>query len=122
MEESHEGLGVRDMNLDVFNEFEQMIYEIATDEQALPKRAVVALKRLIFLDPADVSEDLRGELRELKSSGERARDMNVDEARNFISRIISFRSKLQSSPHYRRGGLWCGPARQGQTTDPFSEA
>jgi hypothetical protein len=97
MEESHEGLGVRDMNLDVFNEFEQMIYEIATDEQALPKRAVVALKRLIFLDPADVSEDLRGELRELKSSGERARDMNVDEARNFISRIISFRSKLEDS-------------------------
>jgi hypothetical protein len=86
-----------DMNLDALNEFDQMIYEIATDEQALPERAVVALKRLNFLDPSSVSENLRGELQELKSSGKRARDMNVDEARNFISRIISFRSKLDDS-------------------------
>jgi hypothetical protein len=82
------------MNLNAVYEFEQMIHETALDDQALPGRAVVPLKRLLFLKPHDVPEPLRGQLRELQSMGAHAQDMDKDEARAFISRIISFHSQL----------------------------
>jgi hypothetical protein len=83
-----------DMSLDAADEFDQMIYEIATDDQALPGRAMVPLKRLVFLKAHHVPEPLRGELRELQSMASRAHDMDKEGARTFISRIFSFRAKL----------------------------
>ena len=85
------------MNLNAAYEFEQMIQETALDDESLPGRAVVPLKRLGFLEPHHVPDTLRAELLELQSLGTLTPDMDKEGARRFIARIISFHAKLTSN-------------------------
>jgi hypothetical protein len=79
------------------SEFNQMIFEIATHEGDLRARALVPVKRLVFLKAEHVPESLRSDLQQLKDLGETAKHMTVEESRNFITRILSFDGKLNSN-------------------------
>jgi hypothetical protein len=82
------------MDLNAIDEFDKMIWKIATDESDPPGRAVVAMTVLCFVEPKHVPEGLKGELLRLKSLGEGAQSMDAEAARNFISSIFSFRDQL----------------------------
>jgi hypothetical protein len=84
------------MDTNARDEFNRMIYDIATDAGNLTERVQNGAKGLTFVEANQVPEQLKGELQSLKDLWAKARSMTSDEARQFISRIISMRDQLHS--------------------------
>lgn len=85
------------MDADVWFQLELLIYEIATEEGGLRQRALLPLHRLALLRPEQFPNGFGEKLLQLQAESRTASSMSIEEARQFIARIVNFQQILRLS-------------------------